>query len=918
MTLNANFTGVYNFFYDMLVVLPRIYVLLFFNPQQWRKEYVQITKQTNLNLDLLDFFNLNNAAVTLRFQYLIFVIQPVAVGLMTLIILLLIGIPEEIVRNTIRAIFFTLIFSIYAVLFVSIPFAFLGGLLGGLAGGIVFGVLYENSQVFYGPLLTTFILSLITGLISQLQATPLQNLYRQISSIILGVVMSLIILFITYKIGSFLYNDDLMRHAPIMSIVGGLSLAIGFFKGWRWGVISSIFSIVILFLVLKLGNLNDILLFQQYPIFKKINLGLTAGMGNALLFALLFCVPYLLVSQISNLYAGFIAGVLFSNGVIVFISLNTSIMQETNAYFTLIVACIVAMILGLMQQYWLPLLRYPFEAIWGLLLDRYFERNQHKAIQLLPYHPALWDGKQTLPLSGIDNLLVAAYYQDKEIGEYYLRLLRDTPQNWAVQAVFIELDMRNLEKCSQIEEIATIHEHFYTFEQFSTEKKDTLYAWLQQFKQTSVQVEAASAIQQDLKLQSEKLQKIAYFLKGLSMGGDQNRTRVRNIAEQWRQIIEKYVENLLTIQEIPNPYVVGVPLEQQKPQNKSSTFVGRGMIIKKIEQILQQHATASLFLYGQRRVGKTSLLNNLREILPDNVKYIFIDFMGRVGLASSEETFLKAFFESIQFELSKYYPTFLPTQSIEQFTQADFFNWLANLEERMGDNIVLISLDEFIILEELAKEKNFPLLASLRFFRHIIQNYPRIRLLFSGSYTLEELTNWSSFLVNVTPIHISYLTSEESRQLIQNPMPDFPLYYLPETTRFVIELTQGHPAFIQLLCREAVFFKNDASYHTRFTVTIQDIEAVIPNALKAGGFFFLDIVHNQITSQGGVILQWLAKKGKAGNLSYEELQQHFSSNLDEDLQLLSRRELIKFIDNKISFQVEIIRLWFLQFFTTVN
>src|SRR4030095_11613776 len=82
-------------------------------------------------------------------------------------------------------------------------------------------------------------------------------------------------------------------------------------------------------------------------------------------------------------------------------------------------------------------------------------------------------------------------------------------------------------------------------------------------------------------------------------------------------------------QEIESPYIVGVPLTAQQ-----DIFVGRVDISAQIERLLLSRQCPPLLLYGQRRMGKTSLLNNLGRLLPSAIVPLFVDAMGPVSLAS--------------------------------------------------------------------------------------------------------------------------------------------------------------------------------------------------------------------------------------------------------------------------------------------
>lgn len=160
------------------------------------------------------------------------------------------------------------------------------------------------------------------------------------------------------------------------------------------------------------------------------------------------------------------------------------------------------------------------------------------------------------------------------------------------------------------------------------------------------------------------------------------------------------------------------------------------------------------------------------------------------------------------------------------------------------------------------------------------------------------------------PVHIGYLTDNEAKQLIEQPVKDFVLRYQPEATQKIIELTRCHPALIQLLCREIVFFKNQQPVENRFLVTDQDVNAAIPEALKHGVSIF-STFEDKATKAGQAILRDLAKRGPAAVVKYSDLQSHYPENLDTVLDLLMQLELLeKQDDNGYRFQIELFRLYF--------
>ena len=135
----------------------------------------------------------------------------------------------------------------------------------------------------------------------------------------------------------------------------------------------------------------------------------------------------------------------------------------------------------------------------------------------------------------------------------------------------------------------------------------------------------------------------------------------------------------------------------------------------------------------------------------------------------------------------------LPSLSRETLTSHSFdklraspftsFNeWLDEVEQAIStteEQVALLMLDEFEELVRLFQKEQFDERDLLRMLRHLIQHRPRFKLLLASSHALSEFERWSSYLINVQIIKISYLAEEEVRQLIEHPIKYFPLHYEP-------------------------------------------------------------------------------------------------------------------------------------------
>lgn len=366
--------------------------------------------------------------------------------------------------------------------------------------------------------------------------------------------------------------------------------------------------------------------------------------------------------------------------------------------------------------------------------------------------------------------------------------------------------------------------------------------------------------------------------------------------------------------EIQNPYVVGVPLTKHQ-----EIFVGRTDISVRIEQLLQDTNHPPLLLYGQRRMGKTSLLYNLRWLLPNRIVPLLVDLQGPVALATDHAGFLyniaKAIYTSAHQQKLALTPLEREALAADPFTVFD--DWLDSVETAaitQGRTTILLALDEFEALDSALRKGRLSDEAVLGTLRHIIQHRERFKLLLAGSHTLDEFARWSSYLINAQMVHLSYLASHEARQLIERPIQDFALVYEAAASQRVLDLTRGHPYLVQLLCGEIVMRKNEEPLSTRRYATVADVEAAVPIMLTRGRQFFADIALHQVDAAGRQVLQQMAKQGEGPETTWESLAgtKGDPAELHQTLDLLLRRELIERVNGGYRFQVEVIRRWFAQ------
>jgi len=917
---------------NLLLANLQLLFWFIFHPVGWRTYLRGIDPQLSPDFALAQLRNQHWHHPALRHLLLInLIIQPVFIAMLLALLLLLLGKPLDIVvLGTIFSFMLSLVGGIIAAAIISPAFSMVATAVGSLPIGLTFGIASDLGADSYAA---RNLISVAVGILalsmagnSLIKLTEVDKplgIGWQVGSIVIALASSLLVLSLGFISGGRVVNaidlslnlslDDYIAHGYLV----GMMLAAGIYLGWylkawywRFGLILvfgliAMCSTVLVFNILENWR-GNLMLYQTLA-------GLAGGTNNAMLFIILFAMPYLMTRQFAGIWAGVIAGML--GGVGAYIVFLFSDQNESIRWYALsiVVSCFL---LGVTIHWWRPIMLYPFVAGWSLTLYHRHEQHPELGKALLQQHPAFWDDHQRLQLPGLDNQLILLYERDPQAAQTVMTALSFTNQSWAVHAAQLELDIRALQRCQNIQTIADAHQQLLS----GHDVNDEISRYIRHFRKSSYDVAARlglkSAYQKRVALKA-----LANHLNGLAVGiaGNRNRQvqRLSPVAEKWEFLINRYVEQLQQVQEIDNPYKFGTALA-----DKHILFKGRTRVSKRIERLLLDDGSPPLLLYGQRRTGKTSLLNNLVSRLPSHFLLLFVDCQGPVSTAPNYARFFSNLIWEIRTQAEHRYPDLeLPPLDEARLLDdpfAGFDHWLNQLEQATAPAYLLLAFDEFEVLEEMFKQAQLDHKPILSTFRHIIQHRPRFRVLFCGAHTFKDdsLQHWAGYLINVKKVSIGqFLDEADARELIEQPTPDFPLIYSETTCQEVLKLTNCHPALLQLLCEEIVEVKNEQPPESRLNVQLEDIATAIPAALEQGEAFFVDIRTKQLTLTARQVLEFIAAQ-PARLVSYVQLETVFSSisevELQAALQLALKRELIYQDDSSnYGFLVELIRRTFL-------
>jgi hypothetical protein len=416
-----------------------------------------------------------------------------------------------------------------------------------------------------------------------------------------------------------------------------------------------------------------------------------------------------------------------------------------------------------------------------------------------------------------------------------------------------------------------------------------------------------------------------------------DRSLLLAVIEHWRRMFAVEggrVAKRVEVETLPNPFIVGRPI---RPED-GRLFAGRREEFLAIEEKLQ--TGVGLVIYGQRRIGKSSILLHLGERLPHSLRPVYLNlqqlmanttggFLRAVGneivkqLSDKLDGVRSTGFSRKDSEIEAVPPEGGTTNSLaralpspDDFAREPFLSLnqlLDEIERRLAPGQrLLLSFDEFEELEQRVKagkiEKEI-----FAYLRGVTQTGRGFTLLFAGLHTLEQMTReyWNPFFQSVQTVRIGYLSELDARQLIIDPIDQFPLSYDEEAIARIVAMTNSHPYLIQNVCHNMVNRLNDP-FRRSNRAKVEDVEAVLEKTLETSGYYFDDYVWNWSSPDERVALSLLAEAGEWAGFAMVEKHLGREAALDATRSLVARSILKERTDQNelvFRFQIPLSRMW---------
>lgn len=505
-------------------------------------------------------------------------------------------------------------------------------------------------------------------------------------------------------------------------------------------------------------------------------------------------------------------------------------------------------------------------------LDIFLSTSSYLAARHWPHYtmrawrwcPVYWNEVIWLPLPFIDKLLMLLVRQDREEGFRQIAFVAAERrlQRRAAFAALVELAINDL-RIQSISELADVTDNLNWITDTSAELPSELAAAWQRFDRTAQHVGqylSLHSIYRKSEALSHALAEVASLQRSLIAARGRFAPRMLKVANDWRKLLEKEQESIQeqvkSSQEIPNPFIFGNPVVE----TEHNVFTGRGDIVRQIEaSLLGAMQTPTLLLYGPRRMGKTSILNQLSRLLGPDFTPAIVDCQNP-AVTESRNTLLRYLSRSICDGLQRRHLKIeqLAASALgsEPFTAFD--EWLSDIELKMPARMrILLCLDEYERLQA-ALDAGWGA-AFLDALRHLLQHRARIALMFTGAHTFQELgPAWTDRFISARRVKVSFLKREEVSLLLTKPIPEFNLIYEEGALETIFIATNGQPFLTQAVAFELVQLVNEQ--HHKFAGTI-DAETAITRALVSGGEYFANL-WSDASQQGQAILLNKAKGNK--------------------------------------------------------
>ncbi|MFN9400499.1 MAG: ABC transporter substrate-binding protein [Dolichospermum sp.] len=275
-----------------------------------------------------------------------------------------------------------------------------------------------------------------------------------------------------------------------------------------------------------------------------------------------------------------------------------------------------------------------------------------------------------------------------------------------------------------------------------------------------------------------------------------------------------------------NPYIIGRPIGYRE------SLFGRESIFKLVQENLQQ-SQQLLLLYGQRRIGKSSIILSIPQQLAEVNEFVFVtsdlSFYSQQPWSSILAALGQAIVDNLELETSISPPT---TTELELEINIFERQFLPQVYQQLENRNLVLLLDEFDALISQDLESSAIELTKKIFRRlsDITKRNNKLFIVISIGEHLASTLNILKIFEDVPKIEIGLLDKDSTKELITKPAQGV-LEYEEEAIKAIFNLSAGHPYCTQIICF-AIFSR--AREKNSFKITSADVEIIVDTAIEIG------------------------------------------------------------------------------------
>ncbi len=792
-----------------------------------------------------------------------------------------------------------------------------GGVISGIAFAFVYAIFslvdfrYRNAYLIGNLIMVSTMLGFVGGIILSFNGTRIRRYTFIISSLIILIVTLDLYnhSFIIFKILSLGTSPfSFVYYAAIGLPLGAVGGSISWNRSWR--TFSSICFIILIlefaYLISGRGATDFATVFVSCII-----TSFTCATAVSLVISL--------ANEIGKFGKEMIRGLAFSTAIFTGAVIMRQIYLDFHAYTTYESAAIIG--ISCLVGYTIVYYRLPFyPIIWLSTLKTYHDtkKNPTRVFDNLHKSALYWDENIYLPLPYMKQNLHFAVEQsvDQALKEISFIMHERPLQINLARSASLEIAIRDLETRDTLPAIAAASQRLDEILLKNAKLMDP--RWITPFARLGDVSRDASRFTSPIGRQAKlkALEDIRAHLRKVNLyevfEEAKLNERLKGVVDTWLEAVKHEQERQdiapEEIGQIDNPYIPGPAL-----QLRNSLFVGRHDLVQQLEKNLRKDShRPTFFLTGERRMGKSSTLNQLPHLL--GARFLSITFdLQQPRLFSNVAAFLSAISKDVYqamdsrgMKVKKLEYTAL--KEVGRENEANpyrlFDDWLSDVEYilEQEERLLLLAFDEFEKLQEAEQRGYLSTSLLLDWFRSAIQNYNHLAFIFSGVRTLGDMgASWANYFVSVQTLKVSFLHPSEARRLITKPVPTYPSEQLfgDGVVDEIIRVTGCHPFLVQAVCSDLIDHLNTLQASR---AELSDVAEAVQNVLDQWWDTYFRDLWERTSQEEQMILLVLRE------MRQSDIQQIIAkSNQDEKavrrtLNLLLKRDIV-LTDDSVNYRI---------------